>query len=322
MAITCSLLSRLTNGTIPEKTTTPISRPGQAVSPPPKPSEEPSNSDFYISRDHSSALVKLDLPGAPFRSGQMSSVLLNFTFTSDGHHLVLNGRIFALTVPNPSVPARLEVLQIPSSVYLAPFAEDLHYRDSVLGSTLKANLLLDYDFRFQNRDDPNIRYYNYHPVLHVNIIGCLALEDDNSPYVLLDAPSQRTVVISMRDQSVTNSGDPRRNFTIVSVQLLPRRADYRATEPSDKSCSPFSWRCADIEDPPWYEVVWQAHFDELGRIGSLRWRFLRFGSCVNHFVSLVPYPVWILVAVGIVWRLFGLRQAEVDTEPDPEKPLL
>jgi len=101
------------------------------------------------------------------------------------------------------------------------------------GQVTEQTLALDYEFTMNNRDDPNIQYYNYHPVLRLNILGFRCLEDgsviETQPHTLLDGTrgQQKIVEVQMREQNHVTSTSPNRNFTISAVKLIDRPKDYR-----------------------------------------------------------------------------------------------
>lgn len=238
-----------------------------------------------------SALVKLTLPDL----GADAPVFLNFTISANRHHLLLNNELFALLVPNPSVPARLRAQQMVSNSKLQATVRELSLDKWLAGQVTEQTLALDYEFTMPHRDDPSIQYYNYHPVLRLNIIGARCLQDDSvvgtQPHTLLDGTrgQQKTVEVQMREQNHVTSTSHKRNFTISAVKFIDRPKDYRVPR-RPRPCSLTSWRCADIADPPWYREVWYDHFDEYGRIGCLRREVLLWWDSLRPAVLYLLCP--------------------------------
>lgn len=322
-----NLVSFASNGTIsmpvpPEKATTTTrqySRPTKTPPPNPSPDATASNAILLLNEGRE-ALVKLELPGLAWRADKTngnrpsSCALLDFVITGNGKHLSLGGQKLALTVPNPSIPRSPHVGQVDCDYDLSlidqkiPLCEQMsRYINN------ETEMGLDYAIDARNRDDPNIRYYNYHPQIYFDIIGAKSL--------LLDMPSQKTLEIKLYDKSKTTSTDPRREFRIEKILFHDRPEEYHAPRPYDKACSLWSYRCADIADPPWYKYVWRSEFDEYGRIGSLRRVLLMRWRAMMWFVSSVwyklPWPAWLLVSVaavgGMVRRRVKLRRAEAES---------
>lgn len=285
----------------------------------PKPTLNALPDTIYLTKDGLSAFVKLDVPDLPAgHSDHNSSILLNFTISANRHHLLLNDELFALLVPKPSVPPRLRAQQITADADLVTVGRETSLRDWLAGKELGQTLALDYDFTMNNRDDPSIRYYNYHPVLRVNIIGARYLQggsgpmkiDDLQPHYILDGTrgTQKIIELRMREQNHVSSDSPHRNFTISAVKFLDRPKDYEAPRAA-KSCSLMSWRCADISDPPWYRQVWYDDFDEHGRIGCLRRVVSIWWESLRPVVLYLLCPSWFILAVWKVWRSLSRSRA-------------
>jgi hypothetical protein len=296
-------LSELTAGRVTLKK--PTSPPKPVASPvAPVPPAGVSPEPIYLTDDGLSALVKLNLPDL----GPDTPVFLNFTISANRHHLLLNNELFALLVPNPSMPPRLRAQQMVSnSLRFQATGRRISLQEWLAGQVTEQTLALDYDFTMKHRDDPSIEYYNYHPVLQVNIIGARCLQDgsvvDTQPHTLLDGTrgQQKIVEVHMREQNHATSTSPDRSFTISAVKLIDRPKDYRVPR-GPRPCSLASWRCADIADPPWYREVWYDHFDEYGRIGCLRREVLLWWRSLRPAVLYLLCPSWCIM---VVWKACG-----------------
>lgn len=305
-----SLVSFASNGTIsmptpPEEATSTnkhYARPTKTPSPNPSPDSTANNAVLLLNEGRE-ALVKLELAGLPWLTAKnngnspSSCALLDLVITGEGKHLSLGRQKLALTVPDPSIPVSPYVGQVDCDYDLSfidqkrPLCEQIsRYINN------ETEMGLDYAIDARNRDDPNIRYYNYHPQIYLDIVG--------AKNMLLDAPAQKTLEIKLYDKSKTGSTDPRREFRIEKILFHDRPKDYRVPGSFEKPCSLWSYRCADIADPPWYKYVWRSNFDEYGRIGCLRrelairWRALMW--YVSSVWYLLPWPAWLLVFVAVV----------------------
>lgn len=161
---------------------------------------------------------------------------------------------------------------------------------------------LDYAIYARNRDDPGIRYYNYHPDIYVDVIGA-GVPGWPVQTTLMDGVEQKGVKIVLYDSADSRSGlgsdDPNRRYAIESVSFVDRPLNYRAPRPDDRKCSLWSWRCANLGDPPWYQFVWPQNFDRYGRIGCTRRVVLMWKERVEGWL---PVPLWVVV-VG--WGVIG-----------------
>lgn len=278
---------------------------------------------IYLTDDGLSALVKLKLPDL----GPDTPILLNFTISANRHHLLLNNELFALLVPNPSAPTRLRAQQMASNSKLKATGREISIDEWLAGQVTEQTLALDYEFTMNNRDDPSIRYYNYHPVLQLNIIGARLLQDGRTlgaqPHILLDGTrgQQKIVELQMREQNHVASTSPDRNFTISAVKLIDRHKDYKVPR-RPRPCGLTRWRCADIADPPWYREVWYDHFDEHGRIGCLRREFLLWWESLRPAVLYLLCPSWCMMTVWKAWRSLSRRRALRSRENSYKKGIL
>lgn len=281
----------------------------------------------YLAPNGSSALVKLDLPDV----GHKTSILLNFTISTNRHHLLLNGEYLVLLVPNPSVPPRLRAQRITSESGWDMTGRENGLHDSFVWQETGQTLVLDYDFTMNNRDDPDIRYYNYWPILQLNVLAARLVQkgagstetSETQPNYLPDGTQgqQKTIEVRMREQNHVTSTSPDRNFTIISVNLVDRPRDYKAPT-GPKLCSLTSWRCADLADPPWYREVWYDHFDDHGRIGCMRRQVSLWWESVRSMVLYVLCPSWLLVVGWKIWRVASRRRAVRAGEVSLKKGIL
>lgn len=280
------------------------------------------NNVLYRSANGATAIVKLELVGLPIYvptvtddMSHSSAIILYFNFTGDGKHLMVNGEVIALQVPNPSVPAIVMAKQVPANYdigYVAGMSEYSRWAHSPFKT-----LGIDYEISARNRDDPNIRYYNYGPEIMINIVGCSSPEPASEHGdILLDSLDQKVVKIKMEDyKGSRQSDDPNRAYRIEKISLEDRSAQsgfkprpkhpesegYRVPRPDDKPCSMWSWRCEDFGDPPWYQFIWRRNFDEFGRIHCMRWRITRWWSLfAKPVLDYVTPPLWIAVPLTLL----------------------
>lgn len=320
------LLSELTDGRVtlqkPVKVANPIAKGGSPAS-----VRGTSTDPIYLAPNGSSALAKLDLPDV----GHNISVLLNFTISANRHHLLLNGELLALLVPNPSVPPRLRAQQITYDSGWDTTRRKIGLPDSFVWQETGQTLALDYDFTMNNRDDPSIRYYNYWPILQLDILGARYVQEsagsteasEMQPDSLLDGSQgqQKTIEVRMREQNHVTSTSPNRNFTIIAVHLVDRPKNYVAPR-GPKPCSLTSWRCADIADPPWYREVWYDQFDDHGRIGCMRRQVSLWWESVRPMVLYLLCPSWLLVVGWKMWRVVSRKRAVRAGEVSLKKGIL
>lgn len=327
-----SRLKDLSHGRLPYS---PKPKPPSKAKASPVPAPNPSPhataaNSFYRAENGSTAIVKMEVPGAPYaiqQGGSPSSIILNFTISQNGHHLLLNDQLFALLVPDPSIPPRLSALQVFADAELGKSGPEKQYKDFFrLGARHTQWLVLDYEFEVTPRDDATISYHHHVATLKLNFIGAQDASHDDSPNFLLDSPDQKILQLKLRQHhpgggwNDVSSTDPYRNYVIDAVKFLDRPSDYAAPQPRDaRVCDVLSWRCADIDDAPWYRRVWRFQFDEYGRIGSLRRRVL-----LARVVT--PPATWCLLlpACGILlawkaWQVLRRRRLDVD-KPLPPLP--
>ncbi|PIA92213.1 Protein disulfide-isomerase [Cercospora beticola] len=312
------IISAMTNGAFPTSSSrfaadTEIykERPAIYDTPLDLPPDSTAPNAILTAEDSLSALVKVAVPGLPIPlsssadSSYSSSLLLNFSVSDNGKHLLLNGELLALRVPDPSRPRLISAPQVPLTSNITEQEDE----------TSTNYVELDYEFWANNRDDPNIIYYNYYPKIYLNLIGARASEPKNAFHdILLDSLDQKYVEIQLHDPEARSSGDPNVSYKIVNVKLLDRAADYVPPYPNSKSCSRWSWRCADYGDPPWYRYIWRQNFDEYGRIGSMRWNVLMRWKRIKGMVWNLPWTIQAIcvLAVGYkvhsIWWSKGRRQ--------------
>ncbi|KAK5166187.1 protein disulfide-isomerase precursor [Saxophila tyrrhenica] len=296
------------------RTTAKKPRPPTRPTPTPLPNPYPNSTApnaVWISDNHTEALVKLQLPGLETLSPPTDnptrplSVLLNFAISPNSHHLLLNSRPLALTIPSPSRPQRLEAARVLTDFDITDTNKlrlgDLDYVRTEAGHLLTG---LDYSLSARNRDDPGIRYYIYHPELYLEIIGA-GLPGLQVQTTLMDSAEQKWLKINLRETNRVPSDDPNRSFVIDSISIEDRAQNHKAPRPDDKTCSLWSWRCADTADPPWYQFVWRANFDEFGRIGCLRRALLMRKAEVEMVLPVPWWVVGVLAVGGLGWRVRG-----------------
>ncbi|PPJ55601.1 hypothetical protein CBER1_03710 [Cercospora berteroae] len=308
----------MTNGTFPTSsgqvaTSTEIYNEGPAIYDTPLvlPPDYTAPNTILTAADSLSALVKLEVPGLPTPpsssadSSYSSSLLLNFSVSGNGKHLLLNGELLALRVPDPSRPRLISAPQVPLTSNITDRKDE----------TPTSYVELDYELWANNRDDSNIMYYSYYPKIYLNLIGARVSKAKNASYdILLDPLDQKYVEIQLHDPEARSSADPNVSYKIVHVKLLDRAPGYGPPHPDDKSCSRWSWRCADFGDPPWYRYMWRQNFDEYGRIGSMRRNVLMRWKRIKEAVWNLPWTIQAIcvLAVGYkilsIWRSKGRRQ--------------
>lgn len=226
------------------------------------------------------------------------SVLLDFTISADNKRLLLNSNYHALLVPNPSRPALLQARRVPSNTDLNHLVESDWSAYPLIG--------LDYSFDARNRGDPGIRYSNHRPRLSLDLIGAGGNSSNASdPVFLLDSLDQKWVQIELAMNNAVYSDERKRKYHIQKIEFVNRnrnfrgrRIEYHVARPDDTSCSWYSWRCADIADPPWYKYVWRDYFDEFGRIGSLRRRLSMWWSRIPWWTKAFAVLAIVMYARG------------------------
>lgn len=246
---------------------------------------------WHIGKYQREVLVKLDTPGYPLwtwneistsydasESLFQSAVLLNFTLLSDNTALFVNNEPYLrLPLQDVSALARISALQIPSSL---THQHEILQRDLPTWGKVQTyledhkcrRLGLSYDRLITNRDDPSIRYYN--PVFEVrlDIIGLSVVDDEEvERMVSTDSKGQAYVQIRIEHDGSGATDDPATRYKFTRLNVVNRDGGYQAiVPPSEDRCSLWSYRCADIGDPPWWRYIWRGQFDEYGRVGSRR----------------------------------------------------
>ena len=296
------------NGTTPIHTSaTPTKEyyPLPSRTPPPNPSPNATAPNaVYLAEDKLSAMAKLEIPGLPLSESlkdaeKSSALLLNFSVSDNGKHLLLNNELLALLVPDPSRPSLIRA----EKVFLEWDIEEIP-----MPANEKA-VDLDYELWSGNRDDPGITYYNYYPKFNLNLLGAGVTDfesqrqnvDQTTTHYLLDSPNQKIIEIVLHDIESRPSNSRNLSYRIESVKLLDRAKDYRAPRPDDRPCSRWSWRCADIADPPWYRYVWHSNFDEYGRLGCMRRNVLMRWKSISVLFPNLPWPVWLVLLAGVAY---------------------
>lgn len=256
---------------------------------------------IWVADDGSEAIVKLHLPGLELMNPSEQdalpiAVLLHFTMSTNGHHLLLNNETFALQIPNPSQPPLLYAQRVPVEYNIFP---DL----PIIPLASEPDIIsLDYTLTSPNRDDPYVRYSNHHPHFYLDIVGA------GIPTTLLHSSLQYSLSIELSNrQPRSSSNDDDRRYGIDRMSFENRSQDYAliAARPGQKWCGWWSWRCADLADPPWYSALWREEFDGDGRIGSGR-RVLVMWK--RRWTKMVPR--WlraVFVGIGLWWMGRGAR---------------
>lgn len=314
----------LTNGTVAQPDP-PV--PGKAY-----PNASASNA-VYLGEDGSSASVKVHLPTAPnptwlTEHTSLTSANLYFTANGDRQYLNLNHVPLVLTMsssdsPDWYTPADLSATQVRED-------DDLVWlgRNDLCNSNVCQRLAIDYELdisRSEEEDaDPSIFK------LRLNLLGAGVAwdkDDKRRTGVLLEDPMQKIVELDLKDYNALDSSRPFHNWTITAVNLVDRPTDYFPPDPrAARPCgiSMLSWRCADLEEAPWYRQVWRFQWDEYGRIGSLQREVARDWDVVlRPIVLFVLCPAWSLLILWKlgrrVWRRLTFRRIKLD-KPLPLLP--
>ncbi|KAF2083169.1 hypothetical protein K490DRAFT_70085 [Saccharata proteae CBS 121410] len=187
-----------------------------------------------------------------------TSLLLNLTLTHDNRTLLLNHSPFLPLLPNPSTPPLITAPAF-TNLTLSALNHLLTHTSPPPSTLAHANYALSYSRLVTPRDDPSIHYTNHAPLLTLDIIGA-TIPAATAPTTLhLDTPTQQTLLLTLHERHPATTP---KTYTIASVRG-PASIALRPSEPD--ACSPWSWRCADIADAPWYRWVWAPLFDEYGR---------------------------------------------------------
>ncbi|CAK3996687.1 thioredoxin domain-containing 5 homolog [Lecanosticta acicola] len=212
------LVSYLIDGAWPTTPAADVLRTSSAI---PTPGASVDNT-VSLKTDGSEADVKLELPGLPINLPTVpedlkasSSVVLRFNFTDDGKQVMLNGEVLALQVPNPSVPALLTARQVPLDYDIQDINLTSVHSRWAHGEFKTVGI--DYEMYGRSRDDPNIYYYNYHPEIVINLIGCSSPDPVSyQPDFLLDSLDQQVIKIKFHDVQVRKAATVLESTTLRS----------------------------------------------------------------------------------------------------------
>lgn len=275
-----------------------------------------------------SVLIRLDTPDLPLRvwdkedkkfvsTNQPSALVLNFTLSEDSAELLLQDQPF-LPLPDPNYPPRISAYQIPADSF-SPY-------NALNEPGVNHQLLhLDYERFVNNRDDPSIVYWNWWPILAINILGVGIGDDD---LVLLPNMTQKVLKIKLHDLHSVGHGSEFYNakFVIKAISFADRGQDFTFRAPEDlEECTIWSWCCHDSSpgnDPPWYRYIYRHSFDEFGKIGSMRHHILERWNVVHStlgiwrialggifFLGLVLFPP-LQTGFLYLWRKFEMTLAD------------
>jgi hypothetical protein len=238
-----------------------------------------------------SYLVSLDTPDLllwdqekQYGESLQSALVLNFTISHDRRHLLLQDQPI-LPLLDENIPPRFSVPQTSES--------SIEFQQKrVFKYSSAAHFEIDYERSVYPREDPSSRNYHYVPKLEFNILGAGIAGHDT----LLYSEDQRYIEIVLKDENYGTYSQADRKFIFQSVRTRKRGADRNPSVlPEDlKVCRRFSWRCEDLNSPPWYQYIYRQDFDEFGKIGSLRHEYLRRGS--NLYNNLGPLRFWVFIA--------------------------
>lgn len=285
----------------------------------------------------------LDAGAEDERMGPSSAVVLNFTLSDDTRTLLLQDIPF-LPLQDPNVPPYIWGRQVPVDLgqeELMKLVQEGWFDFS--NSSIRRNEELDgirnwewgtiglsYDRFVTPRDDEAITYYDYLFTLTLDIMGAEFwheteedVEEDNIAYrpnrfrrskmTLLESPKQAQAVIKLSDVDPEEaSTSPTRSFTINSAALRTRAQNKQwiAVQPhANNQCTIRSWRCADLDDAPYYRYIWHQEFDErYGRIGSLRFEVVKTWTVASTFANSHRRVTLIL---GLILATFVMSQLYV-----------
>ncbi|KAF2705944.1 hypothetical protein K504DRAFT_460026 [Pleomassaria siparia CBS 279.74] len=256
-----------------------------------------SSSITWLKPSHS-AIVKLDTPGYPlwlmdkahapilqsqsedfyWEQNKSSALLVNLTMSPDFKTLLLNHEAI-LPMANGNTPPLLHAYQVPAEVTEARIRNIADYgllnrqwEDLTMATRF---LALDYD-RLVWADPEAGPYSNHEPTLRFRILGLGAHSRSDA----LDSEQQTVLLVTLTEVNGRSSDDPDRSYRIARVELKNVEDGYAhayapSVEPRQDECTLRSWKCPDkglywTSGKPAYRFMWRSHFDNHGRIGSLR----------------------------------------------------
>ncbi|KAK0125489.1 hypothetical protein ONS95_000504 [Cadophora gregata] len=253
--------------------------------------------------------------------------IFDLRLTSDNLTVLLNGEPI-LPRARAYVPARLRAPQV-------GLVEDSgRYRPINLGN----RTVMDLDYYIDSPDtSSSTSIYNtkYNPRIIIDILRVRipTLPGYSAP---LASNAQENIWIWLEDLSEHPPGTPYANIPLkisrvqVNKRWLNHDSEGTDTYKSLKSlrgCYIWSWLCADVDEYPYYEYVYQENFDEYGKKGSMR-HFLtrRWGNMVILLgywraavllavcgsMVLSPFIYAVYRGVKDVFDIYKMRMKEVD----------
>lgn len=266
--------------------------------------------------DDRTVIVPLDTPGLPLRkwnnaTGQFaqiarsSVIVLNFTMSRDNSTLLLQGQPF-LPLSDANLPPGIWARQIPhlERRALDRLVEDGYFNPEIQMPLFWAPVGLSYDRLVTPRDNASNARFTHLYTLILDIIGATFLPKEvgarEGDMTLLDVRIQKQIVLHVADQNMRPSRAPATAFEIRRAYLRKRPEDFVPVMPhTPEDCTLRSWRCPDLDGPPYYRYVWFHEFSDNGRIGSLRHFLLQALTAIKTFFSNI-YAIIITASLGVV----------------------
>ncbi|PMD46595.1 hypothetical protein L207DRAFT_217024 [Hyaloscypha variabilis F] len=256
--------------------------------------EQPQRPGIKWLEEERSVLVRLETPDLPLWNVENqigedlpSALIFNFTLSHDYRTLMLN-EVPILPLENAYVPPRLFAYQ--SSETLTQFDNDpiTDYNSCPLFS-------LDYSRIVPQAEDSSQKYYNYTLSLELDILGASIAEYN----ALLPANNQNFIRVTLNQADSRETHISLVSFKIGDISLEERGSNNQFQSPESlKTCTAWSWLCADKPGYPWYQYIYRQHFDEYGRIHSMRW--------LVHFKWATLIEVYGVVQVAIITSAVGI----------------
>ncbi|KAG4434366.1 hypothetical protein IFR05_010140 [Cadophora sp. M221] len=259
--------------------------------------------------------------------------IFNFTLTRDNLTLLLNDEPI-LPRASPYVPTPLRAHQVGFT------ASDFAHR---VGTDFGGAPVMDLDYYIETPDTTSgTSIYNtkYNPRIRFDILRA-TIPDLPGYTAHFSSNSQNQIWLFLEDLSEHPPNTPysriplKIRYSKVDERWRERRSHgaisegtttYKALK-SLPSCYMWSWLCADIDEYPYYEFIYQENFDQYGKKGSMR-HFLtrRWGNMVGllgfwHAVVLLgvcgsmvlsPFVYAATRAVKSVLEMYRNRIQEVD----------
>ncbi|KAH8746716.1 hypothetical protein BGZ57DRAFT_935864 [Hyaloscypha finlandica] len=254
--------------------------------------------------------------------------IFNFTLTADNLTLLLNDEPI-LPRAHPHIPTPLRVHQTP---------EGATYFANRVCTNFSTASMMDLDYYISTPDPTSgtsIWNTKYNPRLQINILRA-SIPSYPGYSTPLSSNSQQQIWLWLEDLS---AHPPNTLYSNIPLRIRDVRVDRRwfwqKTQGGDnykapqslKTCHIWSWLCADIPNYPYYEYIYQMHFDQYGKKGSMRhfvtkrWARLvgliglqqaiaLLALCANIVLSLVVYALF--RAIKNVINMYRMRMQEVD----------